>query len=111
MQTDAAPDATATAFARCCAAGLWFGLGRTIAGRLDAAGIRNAEDVTTDALTKIESVGAKRAQTLVRNFEDAQPRFRVAELLDAAGLPLRLAIAAVEDLGRDASTTLCRDPW
>jgi exodeoxyribonuclease V alpha subunit len=110
MQTDAAPDATATAFARCCAAGLWFGLGRTIAGRLDAAGIRNAEDVTTDALMKIESVGAKRAQTLVRNFEDAQPRFRVAELLDAAGLPLRLAIAAVEDLGRDASTTLHRDP-
>src|SRR6478735_5986325 len=101
MQSDAAPEEAATAFTRCCAAGLWFGLGRTIAGRLGAVGIGTAEDVTTSALMKIESVGAKRAQTLVRTFEDAQPRFRVAELLDAAGLPLRLAIAAVEDLGRD----------
>src|SRR5436305_345335 len=60
---------------------------------------------------KIDSVGAKRAQQLVRTFDDAQPRFRVAELLDVVGLPLRLAIAAVDDLGRDAATTLRRDPW
>ena len=111
MQTDAAEEPTTTAFARFCAAGLWPGLSRTIAGRLDGAGIRSAEDVTLDALMKIDSVGAKRAQQLVRTFDDAQPRFRVAELLDVVGLPLRLAIAAVDDLGRDAATTLLRDPW
>ena len=111
MQPDTVVQESGTAFARFCAAGLWPSLGRTIASRLEPAGIRAAEDVTLDALMKVDGVGAKRAQQLVRTFEDAQPRFRVAELLDAVGLPLRLANAAVDDLGRDAATTLRRDPW
>ncbi|HEX4654880.1 MAG TPA: AAA family ATPase [Mycobacteriales bacterium] len=100
-----------TTFAQFCAAGLWPELSRTSAGRLEAAGITTPDDVTPDALAKVEGISAKKAERLTRTFSDAQPRYRVAELLEPSGLPLRLSAAAVDLLGRDAATTLRRDPW
>jgi exodeoxyribonuclease V alpha subunit len=78
---------------------------------LEAAGITGPDDVTPDALAKVEGVSGKKADRLAKTFSDAQPRYRVAELLDPSGLPLRLAAAAVDVLGRDAAATLRRDPW
>ena len=100
-----------TLFAQFCAAGLWPELSRTAAGKLAAAGITSPDDVTPSALGKVDGINPKKAERLTKTFSDAQPRYRVAELLAASGLPLRLAFAAVDDLGRDAATTLRRDPW
>jgi exodeoxyribonuclease V alpha subunit len=111
VQPETATVESAETFARFCAAGLWPELGRTTAGRLAAGGVNGPDDVTPDALAKVEGVTAKKAERLAKTFVDAQPRYRVAELLDTAGLPMRLAFAAVDVLGRDAATTLRRDPW
>ena len=110
MPTDDVDPSRAT-FARFCAANLWPELNRTLAGRLDAAGITGPDDVTPDALAKVDGISPKKAERLARTFVEAQHRYRVAELLDPAGLPLRLAAAAVDLLGRDAAATLRRDPW
>ena len=98
-------------FARFCAAGLWPELSKRTAGQLEGAGITGPDDVTPDALAKVDGVSTKKAERLTKTFSDAQPRYRVAELLDPSGLPLRLAAAAVDVLGRDAAATLRRDPW
>lgn len=100
-----------TTFAQFCAAGLWPELSRTAAGKLAAAGITAPDDVTPSALAKVDGISSKKAERLTKTFSDAQPRYRVAELLETAGLTLRLAAAAVDLLGRDAATTLRRDPW
>src|SRR3954469_19263510 len=98
-------------FARFCAAGLWPELSKRAAGHLEAAGVTGPDDVTPAALAKVDGVSAKKAERLAKTFTDAQPRYRVAELIDPSGLPLRLAAAAVDVLGRDAAATLRRDPW
>jgi exodeoxyribonuclease V alpha subunit len=100
-----------TAFEAFCDAGLWPSLGRTTATRLAAAHINGADDVTADALSSIEGVSAKRAQQLIKAFEDAKPRLAVAELLFAASLSVRPAFGAVDLLGRDAAAQLRVDPW
>jgi exodeoxyribonuclease V alpha subunit len=100
-----------TAFEAFCDAGLWPGLGRTIASRLAAAHVNGPDDVTSEALVAIEGVSARRAQTLVKSFADAAPRLAVAELLFAASLSVRPAFGAVELLGRDAAAVLRADPW
>ena len=100
-----------TLFAQFCAAGLWPELSRAAAGKLAAAGITSPDDVTPSGLGRVDGINPKKAERLTKTFSDAQPRYRVAELLEGSGLPLRLAFAAVEDLGRDAATRLRRDPW
>lgn len=100
-----------TAFEAFCEAGLWPGLGRTIAGRLPAAHINGADDVSEHALSAVEGLSAKRAKQLVKAFTDARPRLAVAELLYAASLSVRPAFGAVELLGREAATELRADPW
>jgi exodeoxyribonuclease V alpha subunit len=100
-----------TAFEAFCEAGLWPSLGRATASRLAAAHINGPDDISADALGAIEGVGSKRAQQLVKTFEDARPRLAVAELLFAASLPMRPAFGAVELLGRDAAGELRTDPW
>jgi exodeoxyribonuclease V alpha subunit len=100
-----------TAFEAFCEVGLWPGLGRTTASRLPAARVNSADDVTVDAMSAVEGVSARRAQQLVRSFDDARPRLAVAELLFGAGLLVRYAFGAVELLGRDAAGVLGRDPW
>jgi len=86
-----------TAFEAFCEAGLWPSLGRTTAGRLPAAHVNRADDVTEDALAAIEGVSAKRAKQLVKTFQDARPRLAVAD----TALPWR-------DLGSLATEILLR---
>ncbi|MBV9099330.1 MAG: AAA family ATPase, partial [Frankiaceae bacterium] len=98
-------------FAAFCAAGLWPGLGRTTAERLPAAGINSPDDVTTTALLKVEGIAARKAEKLAKSFVDAQPRYAVAEMLHAAGLPVRAAGPVVDALGSGAAAAFARDPW
>jgi exodeoxyribonuclease V alpha subunit len=100
-----------TAFEAFCEAGLWPSLGKATASKLAAAHINSAADVSLEALASVDGVGPKRAQTLVKTFADAGPRLAVAELLFAAGLPVRIAFGTVELLGRDAAAQLRADPW
>jgi exodeoxyribonuclease V alpha subunit len=100
-----------TVFAAFCAAGLWPGLGRATAERLAAAGINSPDDVTTTALLAIDGIGAKKAEKLAKAFVEAQPRYAVAEMLHAAGLPVRAAVPIVGALGGNAAAALARDPW
>ncbi|HEU5034578.1 MAG TPA: AAA family ATPase [Mycobacteriales bacterium] len=101
----------ADSFARCCAAGLWPGVNRALGAKLVAAGISGPDDVSAANLAKVEGVPAGRADKLAKAFTFARPRFDVAELLDAAGLPLRLAVGAVDELGSKAADALRQDPW
>jgi exodeoxyribonuclease V alpha subunit len=98
-------------FAAFCAAGLWPGLGRTTAEKLPAAGIHSPDDVTTTALLTIDGIAARKAEKLAKAFVDAQPRYAVAEMLHAAGLPVRAAAPIVDALGGNAAAALARDPW
>jgi exodeoxyribonuclease V alpha subunit len=99
-----------TAFEAFCEAGLWPGLGRLAAG-LPAAHINSPDDVTADALQRLDDVGPKKAQDLAKSFASAAPRLAVAELLFAASLPVRPTFGAVELLGPDAASVLRADPW
>ena len=98
-------------FAAFCAAGLWPTLGRPTADKLAAAGITKPADVSVLALSKVDGVGDKRAQKLVKTFADAQPRYAVAEMLHPAGLPLRAAFGIVDAFGSSAAAMLTDDPW
>ena len=98
-------------FVAFCAAGLWPGLGRTFAERLPAAGINSPDDVTTTALLRVDGIAAKKAEKLAKAFVDAQPRYAVAEMLHAAGLPVKAAGPIVDNLGSNAAAALARDPW
>jgi exodeoxyribonuclease V alpha subunit len=99
-------------FAAFCDAGLWPTLGRSMTARLAAAGITSSDDVSVDRLAKVEGLGGpKRAEKLAKTFAEAQPRYAVAELLHAAGVPVRHAFAAVDQLGSSAAATLRADPW
>ena len=70
-----------TAFEAFCAAGLWPGLGRTTAGRLAEARINGPDDVSYEALAKVEGVTPKRAERLAKVFAQVTPRYEVAVLL------------------------------
>ena len=94
-----------------CAAGLWPGLGRTLAEALPEAGIAGPDDVTTERLTALPKVGAVRAGRLLSAWIGATHVFEVARLIVPAGLPARLAGRAVEALGDDAARLLREDPW
>ena len=98
-------------FAAFCDAGLWPTLGRAMTERLAAAGIASTDDVSVTALAKVTDIGPKRAEKLAKTFVEAQPRYAVAELLHAAGLPVRHAFAAVDQLGSAAASRLRDDPW
>jgi exodeoxyribonuclease V alpha subunit len=98
-------------FAEFCAAGLWPGLGRGLAGRLAAAGITSPEDVSAAKLELVEGVGPKRAERLAGAFEDALPCYDTAEILVSCRVPAKFAGPAVSYLGRSASIRLREDPW
>ncbi|HEY1917585.1 MAG TPA: AAA family ATPase [Streptosporangiaceae bacterium] len=111
-QPEAADEQTASeVFGQFCAAGLWPGLGRTTAGRLDAAGITGPELVTAKRLELVEGVGPKRAERLAASFQDALPCYDVAELLVPCRVPAKFAGAAVGYLGKSAAIRLRQDPW
>ena len=98
-------------FAAFCAAGLWPGLGRATAEKLPAAGINSPDDVTTTALLTVDGIANRKAEKLAKAFVDAQPRYAVAEMLHAAGLPVRAAGPVVDALGSGAAAAFARDPW
>jgi exodeoxyribonuclease V alpha subunit len=98
-------------FAEFCAAGLWPGLGTSLAARLTAAGITAPGLVTAARLELVEGVGSKRALRLASAFEDVRPSYEVAELLVACRVPARYAGPAVARLGASAARQLREDPW
>jgi exodeoxyribonuclease V alpha subunit len=98
-------------FAAFCAAGLWTGLGRTLAEALPAAGINGPDDVTKAGLERLPKVGMIRADRLVKAFAEAAPAYDVVALLLPARLEPRLAGRAVDVLGAGAAAALTDDPW
>ena len=101
-------DPTFVAFA---AAGLWPGLGRTLAQRLAEAGVVSPETVTADRLAGLPSVSAARADRLVTAFAGAADAYAVVALLAPADVPARTARAVLDELGPQAAQRLRADPW
>jgi exodeoxyribonuclease V alpha subunit len=101
-------DPVFTAF---CAAGLWPGLGRTLAGALEEAGIDGPVDVSATNLAALPKVGRTRAGRLLSSFIAAAPVYDVATLIVPAGLDARVAGRVVDLLGPPAARLLRDDPW
>jgi exodeoxyribonuclease V alpha subunit len=106
-----AADRSADVFGQFCAAGLWPGLGRSLAAQLPAAGITGPEQVSPARLQKLDGVGPKRARRLAAAFEDALPSYDTAEVLVSCRVPARYAAPAVGYLGKSAAIRLREDPW
>lgn len=104
------PDAD-DSFAAFCAAGLWPGVGKTLASALAEAGIDSPDRLSADALQALPRVSPARAERLMTAFAQAAPTYDVAGLLVPAGLPARLAGRAIDVLGKAAATVLADDPW
>jgi exodeoxyribonuclease V alpha subunit len=98
-------------FGEFCAAGLWPGVGRSMAERLQAAGITSPNDVTAGRLELVEGIGPKRAARLAASFTRAQPAYETAGLLTSCRVPARFAGQAVALLGPLAAEQLRDDPW
>jgi exodeoxyribonuclease V alpha subunit len=98
-------------FAAFAAAGLWPGLGRTLAEQLAEHDIRTPADVTLAKLTALPKVTGMRADRLVGTFQKAAPAYAVVELLVAAELPARLAAGVVSSIGESAPVVIASDPW
>ncbi len=94
-----------------CAAGLWPGLGRTLAGELSFAGINGPVDVSATNLAALPKVGPTRAGRLLSAFIAATPAYEVAALLVPAGVDARVAGRVVDSLGSPAPRLLRDDPW
>ncbi|MGI8450101.1 MAG: AAA family ATPase, partial [Streptosporangiaceae bacterium] len=105
------PDNRPDVFGEFCAAGLWPGLGRKLAGQLAGAGITGPELVTADRLELIDGVSGERAEWLASSFLDARPCYETAQLLAACQVPARFAGPAVAMLGHSAQDQLRQDPW
>src|ERR1700744_4507312 len=93
-------------FGEFCTAGLWPGVGRSMAEKLQAAGITSPDDVTAGRLELVEGVGPKRAARLAAAFTPAPPG-----LLTSCRVPARFAGQAVALLGPLAADQLREDPW
>lgn len=106
-----ATDTATNAFAAFCTAGLWPGCGAKLARRVAGTGITHPDQVTSDALTELDGVSGRRADRLVEALDKARPVFDTAEVLFAAGAEVRLAAAAVRQLGPGAAAMLGDDPW
>jgi exodeoxyribonuclease V alpha subunit len=94
-----------------CAAGLWPGLGATLAATLAEAGIDGPQDVTTSRLRELPKVGPTRAERLLSSFIGAEPAYEVSAMLVPAGLDARVAGRVVEHFGPAAPRLLREDPW
>src|SRR6201996_326619 len=98
-------------FGEFCTAGLWPGVGRSMAEKLRAAGITSPDDVTAGRLELVEGIGPKRAARLAAAFTRAQPAYETAGLLTSCRVPARFAGSAVALLGPLAAEQLRDDPW
>jgi exodeoxyribonuclease V alpha subunit len=108
---DARTDAKVAAFEAFCAAGLWPGLGKSLAASLAEVNIRRAEQVTEAALATLPKVGSVRAGRLFSSFIGAAPALELCELIVEAGLDARIAGRAVEVFGPAATRCIRDDPW
>lgn len=102
------PDPVFLAF---CSAGLWPGLGRTLAQELAESGITGPDDVTSAALATLPRVGAQRAGRLMSAFVAAAPAYELVEVLVRARVDPRLAGRAVDLFGPNAPRLVRDDPW
>lgn len=102
------PDPVFVAF---CAAGLWPGLGRTLAEALPEFGINGPDDVNAEALATLPRVGAQRAGRLMSAFVAAAPAYELVEVLVRARVDPRLGGRAVDLLGPNAPRLVRDDPW
>ncbi|HEX5497544.1 MAG TPA: AAA family ATPase [Mycobacteriales bacterium] len=109
MADDVAP--SDPVFAAFCQAGLWPGLGRTLAAALSEAGIRRPDDVTADRLGELPGVGPVRAERLYSSWIGAGTAYQVTAMMVPVGLPARWAARAIDLLGEDAARLLADDPW
>ncbi len=98
-------------FAEFCAAGLWPGLGSTLAAQLAGAGITGPAQVTAPALAALPRVTDRRATRLVTSFVGAGHLYDVVELLVPQEIPARWAGRLVDALGDAAAAALLADPW
>ncbi len=98
-------------FSAFSAAGLWPGLGRTLAGELADAGINGPEDVSATTLAALPKVGTTRAGRLLSAFIAASSIYDVVALLVPAGVDARVAGRVVDSLGPGAARLLKDDPW
>jgi exodeoxyribonuclease V alpha subunit len=105
------PDDLPDVFGEFCAAGLWPGLDRKLAGQLAGAGITGPALVTAGRLELINGISAERAHWPAAAFHDARPCYETAQLLAACQVPARFAGPAVAMLGRTAQDQLRQDPW
>lgn len=94
-----------------CEAGLWPGLGRTLAAVLDEYDITGPTDVSVANLSLLPKVGPTRAGRLLSTFIAATPVYEVVGLLVPAGVDARIAGRAVDAFGPAASRLLRDDPW
>jgi exodeoxyribonuclease V alpha subunit len=94
-----------------CAAGLWPGLGKTLAAALSEAGIEGPEDVSAANLALLPKVGPTRAGRLLSSFISAGPVYEVLEILLPAGVEPRVAGRVVDAFGPPAPRLLRDDPW
>lgn len=101
----------AVVFKAFCGAGLWPGLGRTTAGRLEEAGIERREHVDLHRLSSVPGVSGPRARRLLDTFRTAEPTYAAVEMLVAARLPARLARGLADALGPTVAKALRADPW
>ncbi|SDJ23140.1 exodeoxyribonuclease V alpha subunit [Frankineae bacterium MT45] len=100
-----------TVFTAFCAAGLWPGLGKTLAAALETVDIRGPEDVSASNLALLPKVGPTRAGRLFSSFLAAAPEYEVVELLQPAQVDARVAARVVDALGPAAPRLLREDPW
>ena len=94
-----------------CAAGLWPGLGKTLAALLGDHGIEGPQDVTAANLERLPKVGATRAGRLFSSWLSAAPAYEVLEILVPAGADPRLASRVIDLFGPPAPRLLRDDPW
>jgi exodeoxyribonuclease V alpha subunit len=92
-------------------AGLWPGLGRTRAARLAKAGITTRDEVSTQALQRIDGVGIVAAGRLMDAFHSSADVLDVVELLQPTDLDPRLAGRIVRAVGPGAATAVRSNPW
>jgi len=99
------------AFRAFCDAGLWPGLGRTLAAALAEAGIDSPEGVSATRLATLPRVSSQRAERLMSSWIAATPTYDVVTLLVAARIEPRLAGRLTELHGEGAALALREDPW
>jgi exodeoxyribonuclease V alpha subunit len=100
-----------TALEALCQAGLWNGVTLAMARKLAAAGVTDPGRITRTTLESLTGLPAKKLDDVLTAATKASDAYAVVTLLVSAGLPSRLAAAALDQFGRGAADHLTQDPW